>query len=889
MALSAGSRVGPFEIVAPIGAGGMGEVYRGRDPRLGRDVAIKVLPASVSTDAERLRRFEHEARATAALNHPNILVVYDVGRDASETYIVAELLEGRTLREALADGAMLVRKAVDVTIQLARGLAAAHEKGIVHRDLKPENIFITADERVKILDFGLAKLAERSTQDNMTSIEPTRFIDTTPGTVLGTVGYMAPEQVRGAPIDHRSDIFAAGAVLYEMLSGRRAFQAETTAETMTAILKANPPDLTAGDRQLPPALVRIVDRALEKNPGARFQSASDFAFALDGLSASQAVAAVSAAPAPPRTSRARLAATAAAMLGVAAVALGAGVYLGGGSVEPHAVTASILMPEDWSISGLAAPSRFSVSPDGRAVAFVAEQNGEHRQLWMRRLDAATARPLPGTEGAVGPFWSPDSRFIGFYAADKLRRIDPSGGPPTTICDAPMRATSAVTGTWNNDDVIVFGMPGGGGLYRVSASGGTAAPLLPNDRLNYTLPSFLPDGSHYLYRGSPQAIVGTDAKVFVGSLDGGTARPLLENTSQAVYTQGHVLFTRDGTLMAQPFDVKRLEMTGNPFPVAEAVSTGTGGNSAFSASSNGILVLQSGSAAVSTELTWFDRAGQRVGTIGEPRWYSSVALSPNAGHLVTTVFDTESRTVDLWILDVLRPAPVRFTFDPAVERWPIWSEDGRVIFQTWRDGRISLAQKAATGAGGEEILLASDDNGLAPLSVAPDGRSLLFSRVDAAQRSDLWILPLTGERTPVPFLTSPFHERFAQHSPDGRWVVYDSDDTGRSEVYIRPVQGSGEKWPVSTGGGTQPKWRGDGKEIYYINLSMTAVMRVPVGAANGKLEIGTPQVAAEAPMVVNRTGFDVSRDGQRLLVNVRKPTADLAPMTLVVNWLAGRGR
>ena len=575
MALERGARLGVYEIAEPIGAGGMGEVYRARDPRLGRDVAIKVLPVAFSADAGRLARFEHEARAAAALNHPNILSVYDIGRLDQSPYIVSELLEGETLRERIGVPAdtLPVRKAVDYAIQLARGLAAAHDKGIVHRDLKPENVFITTDGRVKILDFGLAKLTEAepaATADLATQSK------TDPGVVLGTVGYMSPEQVRGASADHRSDIFAFGVVLYEMLCGRRAFRRDSSVETMTAILKEDPPDIA--ERGIPPGLTRLVDRCLEKAPAARFQSTHDLAFALEALSsqsgASESIHVKEKATFG-RSNRERLAWALVAVLAVgllAALAIGTLSYFRGGPVV-QATRFFVTPPEGWALAqqttqgSVAAAGPLAVSPDGRRVAFVARDQSGGTLIWVRSLDTLEARGLTGTEGGFSPFWSPDGRSLGFFAADKLKKIEVAGGPPVTLCDA----SPGLSGTWSPAGVIVFSPAAGTALQKVSASGGVPASVteLAGNESGHARPLFLPDGRHFVYRAG----IGLDARgtAVVASLDSRERTKVAEiDSTNVAYSQGHLLFLRESTLMAQRFDPDRIATLGEPFPVAERI-------------------------------------------------------------------------------------------------------------------------------------------------------------------------------------------------------------------------------------------------------------------------------------------------------------------------------
>src|SRR5580765_8213666 len=668
MTLTAGARLGPYEIVSAIGVGGMGEVYRARDPRLRRDVAIKVLPVAFSTDVDRLHRFEPEARAAAALNHPNILAVFDIGSEAGAPFIVSELLEGATLRERLT-GPVPVRRAVAYAVAIARGLAAAHEKGITHRDLKPENLFITTDDRVKILDFGLAKLTSDTSAVAASALQTVRPL-TEVGHVLGTVGYMAPEQVRGLAVDPRADLFALGAILYEMVSGRRAFYRDTAPETMTAILNDHPPDLIATNRSIPPGLARIVDRCLEKSPSARFQTASDLAFALEALSdASGSSLGVQHVPHPVRRGRESIAWTIAALLLLALVPL---VYQ---RVRDRPAPAGPTRFQIPPTAELAGPGNFSLSPDGRHLAFYGLGTDGVLRLRLRSMDTLEVRPLLGTELTVGtaavpPFWSPDSKFIAFQGGDlKLKKLDVSGGLPQTLCDVP---GVAVGGSWNRDGDIIVGNTAGG-LLRVRETGGPVSSLTALDASRkeefHLLPTFLPDGRHFVYlRVSPSAPEMSGS--YVGTLDAKPdeqgAQRLMPYVVGLTYVTagdsdpGRLLFLREGTLMAQTFDTKRLALAGNPVPIAERVGSFRDGGF-FSASSNDVLVYRIDN--TDFQLAWFDRQGGSS-QAWEPGAFRSAALSPDGARaVVSRTNPQDGAKADLWLLDLpRRGGATRLTFD-----------------------------------------------------------------------------------------------------------------------------------------------------------------------------------------------------------------------------------
>jgi Tol biopolymer transport system component len=892
MSLTPGARLGAYEVVALIGAGGMGEVYRARDARLGRDVAIKVIPPAFSADADRLQRFEQEARATAGLNHPNILAVYDVGTHDGSPFIVSELLEGETLRERVATGPLPVRKAIDLGIQIAQALAAAHEKGIVHRDLKPENIFINKDGRAKVLDFGLAKL----TQTDAPLVAGTN-VPTTPaahqtqaGLVLGTIGYMAPEQVRGQAIDHRADVFAFGAILYEMLSGGRAFKGDTTIDTMTSILKDDPPDLPVAERHIPPAMARIVDRCLEKSATARFHSMHDLAIALETLSSHSesavTIPATAIATGAGARGRAWVPWALAALASIAAIGAGAWTYLRPAPIAPT-FRSTLLPPEGVSI-GDQSPSRlFALSPDGRRLAFVGFGADRRRMLWVRPLNALTAQPLAGTEDAIAPFWSPDSRSIGFFAGNadgRLKKIDVEGGPPTTLCSFVGAAAGA---DWSSTGDILFTTTGAGGgaIHRVSASGGAASVLLAPEakagETDYWWPFFLPDGKRFLYLalGPGRAALG----IYAASIDSSDRKLVLKGGSNAKYADGHLLFVRDATLMAHAFDIGRLEVQGEAVPVAEHVQS-LAPTGAYSVSQTGVLAYAAGPQAVGSRLVWFDSAGRQLGSVGEPGSYADLRLSPDGKRGAVTLVDTGRGTRDIWILDIARDLLTRFTFDPAEEISPVWSPDGeRIVFGSTRSGRMDIYEKPASGAGSETVLLADSTFAKLPLSWSSDGRFLLYG-TNPTTTGDLWVLPLTGEgRKPFPFLNTPFNEVAGAFSPDGRWIVYGSNESGRPEIYVAPFPGPGGKWQVSTAGGLSAIWRRDGREIFFGGLD-GRMMAAPVTTEGTRLTVGAVRPLFEFRQGGPRSAYDVTPD-TRFLVNAAPDRSDTSPITLVVNWSA----
>lgn len=889
-----GKTLGHYELISLLGVGGMGEVYRARDANLGREVAIKVLPSAFSEDADRLRRFEQEARAVGMLNHPNILTIHDVGSQEGTPYLVSELLEGETLRNHLLQGALPVRDALDYGLQAVRGLSAAHDKGIVHRDLKPENIFITKDGRVKILDFGLAKLTDSRVSTDIDKDALTTLPDTERGVIMGTVGYMSPEQVRGEEADSRSDIFAFGAILFEMLTGKRAFKGKSTIETMNSILKDDPPDLMMTN--LSPTLERVIRHCLEKRPEKRFQSTNDLSFDIETLttpSGAHVTSPVQTLASTPfvvhRARRESLAWIVASILLVTTLAALANAYFRRPQVEVRAVRSFILPPLGSSPNTIDTNAgSVALSPDGRRLAFVARTAEGKSVLWTRALDELSAPSLTGTEGASFPFWSPDSRSVGFFADGKLKKIDAGGGPTLTLCDAPLGRG----GTWNRDGMIVFAPDSSGVLKLVSGSGGPTSAVtdLGNARSGTThrWPYFLPDGHHFLYlsRGATVSEAETGA-IYVASLESKESKLLFRVSSNVAYANGYLLFLRESTLMAQAFDAKHLQMVGEAFPIAEQVQSEPSiARGAFCVSENGVLAYETGTARSGSRLAWFGRDGKQLGVLGDLAIYGFPQLSPDGKKVTVTIVDPRNGNQDVWLYDVERGLRIRFTVDPADERSPAWSPDGnRIVFASNRKGHFDLYQKASNGMGSSDELLLESDIDKYPTSWSPDGQLLLYYSFDPTTRSDLWVLPMSGDRKTFPFLRTEFNEADGQFSPNRRWIAYTSDESGRQEVYVASFPGPGGIRQISTAGGRFPKWRPDAKQLFYLSADHKLVA-AEVNGQGATLEVGAVRELFEvSSSPEGGSSYELMPNGQRFLVNTSVEKKASSPITLVINWTA----
>ena len=874
MALAAGTRLGPYEILAAIGAGGMGEVYRARDTRLARDVALKILPDAFILDQDRLARFKREAQVLAAINHPNIAAIYGFEESNAVQALVLELVEGPTLADRIAQGSIALDDALPIARQIAEALEAAHDQGIVHRDLKPANIKVRPDGTVKVLDFGLAKALEPVTGAIDVSQSPTITSPamTRMGVILGTAAYMSPEQAKGQKADRTADVWAFGCVLYEMLTGRRAFEGETVSETLAEVLKTEP-DWRRLPAETPEGIRRLLRRCLQKERKHRLHDMADARLEIDeAQSGPQADGRV--APSASRRGERFAWVSALALLVLLVAAVMALVRRPFPSVPPAPETRfEITTPPTPT------PASLAISPDGQKIVFSAVSEGRSR-LWLRLLDSVSARPLSGTDFGLNPFWSPDSRSVGFVAESTLKRIDIDDGSVRMLARAVGNG-----GAWNRDGTILFAPSLIGSIFRISAAGGEPSAvtrLETPQQVTHRFPQFLPDGRHFLYEVTGAIEV---RGIYIGQLGGSETRRVLDADSVAVHASGRLLFVRQGTAFAQNFDPVRLALAGNPSPVAEQVLSGS-----LSASGGGPIVYRPGSAATQRQFVWFERSGKEIGNVGAPdAVLLNPSLSPDARRVA--VQRRVNQNTDIWLLEVGNGAFRRLTFEASTEAFPIWSPDGsRIAFNGNRKGTYDLYQKPATGAGSDELLLPTglDKN---PMDWSPDGRFLLYRSRDPKTLYDLWALPMEGDRKPFPVVQTNFDERDGQFSPDGKWIAYQSNESaGRFEIYVQPFPGPG-KWQISTNGGAQVRWRRDGKELFYIGLD-GRLMAVPIRlASNGQaVEPGTPVPLfatriGGAVQGVDRQQYMVSPDGQRFLMKTVTEEASTSSIMVILNWKA----
>jgi eukaryotic-like serine/threonine-protein kinase len=879
MPLAAGTQLGPYEIIASLGAGGMGEVYRARDTRLERTVAVKILPTQFSSDPVRKQRFEREAKTISSLNHPHICVLYDVGHQDGMDFLVMECVEGETLAKRLEKGPLPLDQVLKYGAQIADGLDKAHRSGVVHRDLKPGNIMLTPTG-AKLLDFGLAKPA--AALANAATLTAVRTAPVTEeGTIVGTFQYMSPEQVEGKDVDGRSDIFSLGAVLYEMATGKRAFEGKSQLSVASAILEKEPEPISAVKPLTPPAFDHAVRRCLAKNPEERWQTARDLALELKWIGETDSQAGVAGrVPAEPRRWE-RASWLLAAMFFLLMVGAGA-AWWQASNRRPHAMYFYTSVPF--------AANDLALSPDGHTLAMVAYSTQENNYvLWTYEVGGRRTGSLEGTQGASYPFWSPDGRSLGFFADGKLKKVDVSGGQPQVLCDAP----NGRGGTWNRDGVIVFTPDSlGAGLFRVSSSGGSPLEMSKLDasrsEQSHRWPVFLPDGKHFLYLGANFAGLLENDAIFLGSLDSQERRLLVSTSANAAYAEpGYLVYLRDNkTLVAQPFDGRRYVLSGEPHTLSdEVLYTPLVDRAVFSVSSGDILVTQTGRGASLSQLTWFDRSGKPAGTVGMPASFGNVRLSPDGRRVAVDQINPDGRNIDIWIHELARGATTRLTFDPSPHQAPIWSPDGKqILFSSNRKITTRLYLNNADGSGSEEEV--ADLGAFVPVNAwdwSRDGKHVLFRK-----GNELWHLS-RPEHVTKPLLQAKWTVRNAQSSPDGRWMAYASNETGSMQVYVSPFLSGNGKWQVSSAGGQEPKWRQDGKELFYVapEGKMMAVA-VKIGAS---FEASSPvalfQTHRRQPVSSQDVfSYDVSGDGQKFLVITKVDEANAAPLSVLLNWASG---
>jgi serine/threonine protein kinase/Tol biopolymer transport system component len=933
-------QIGHYQVLAKIGEGGMGEVYRARDTRLNREVAIKVLPRAFAEDLNRMARFEREAQLLASLNHPKIAAIYGLEESGAARALVMELVEGPTLAErigrtsasarpkaasaspaqAAAAGsgakagersasarsgsaggmgraAIPIDEVLPIAQQIAEALEYAHEHGVVHRDLKPANIKVTPDGDVKVLDFGLAKaMGPADASGDMANSPTLSLAMTEAGLIIGTAAYMAPEQAKGKPVDHRADIWAFGCVLYEMLAGQKTFEGETISDVLAAVIKSEP-DWSALPPHTPPAIQRLIRRCLSKDPKQRLRDIGDARLAIEEtLSGDASISGTLPQADDSRWGRgqARVSPLRRALpWGVAAAffllsAALAFVYFRQDSRPAPSIRALIAAPQKMQFAFQIPDGAPVLSPDGTRLIFPAADSSGRDALWVRPLDSLTAQLLQGTEGARFPFWAPDSRQIGFFQDGKLKKIDVTGGPPVLICDA----AQGRGGTWNRDGVILFAPETLGGLSSVPAAGGTPTTVIPMPKAGAgpqsdRWPEFLPDGKHFLYLGGELSAPGT-AKlgIYVGELGSKESRFLLQADSDALYAApGYLLFLRGDTLMAQRFDAGRLKPEGEVIPVAEHIASPREFRlGIFGVSQTGLLVHGAGTTGgFGGELAWVDATGKEIGKLG-PTEAAEPRLSPN-GQLLVYLSSPNAGLSDIWLKDLNRDVETRFTFGPGLSDYPVWSPDGsRIAYASGSVDPSNILVKDASGAGNAEFLLKSGLSALLiPTDWSRDGRYILYMTRNSHYIMEVWVLPLFGDRKPFPYLQSQFNNGLAVFSPDGRWVAYQSNESGTMEIYVSTFPAGGGKWQVSQGGGNHAEWSRDGRELYY-TTGDGKMMEASVTEKGLAVEIGTPKQLFQLPAASTNAGFAVTPDGKRFLM-VEAAQGDAQPLTLVTNWTA----
>jgi eukaryotic-like serine/threonine-protein kinase len=902
-----GKKLGPYEIISAIGAGGMGEVYRAKDTRLDRIVALKVLPSHLSSNTDVRQRFEREARAVSSLNHSHICTLYDVGHQDGIDYIVMEYIEGETLSSRLQREPLSTSDLLRYSIEVSDALDKAHRQGIVHRDLKPGNIMLTK-AGAKLLDFGVAKLQSEKTNPGDLSSLPTEHRDLTKeGMVLGTFQYMAPEQLEGREADARTDIFAFGAVMYEMATSKKAFEGKSQASLVAAILKEDPKPMREIQPLTPPILERLVKTCLAKDPEDRWQNAHDITNELRWIAES------SGAQTPPSTVEplqappgkwyriGRIMAKAA----VLALALFTGFLLNWVRFNQKPLASTEVRfwippaPGTSLVGDNHGNPDFAISQDGTKLVYSVRESPEKDQLWLRKLDSLSGQPIAGTEGARLPFWSPDRQYIAFYSENRLKKISLSGGSPVVLCDVPNRFGG---GAWLADGTIVFGSIASG-LSRVYADGREPKPLTILDPVrkerNHSYPVFLPDGNHFIY--ACDSYKAEERAIYMGTLNSKETVRLVGSPYKGGYVDpGYLLFLRGTSLMGQRLEMHPPRLIGEPILIADQLSVNSVSNDApFTSSRNGVILYRSGGAAAKTQLAWFDRAGKALGKVSPIESDISVKLSPDGTQAaISSVTGSTFRSgagepsLNIWVIDLARGVRTRVTLDPAVsDENPIWSPDGRYLaFASHRKAfRAQIYEKSSSGEGQDKPILLGEGNEH-PIDWSPDGKFLLVHA--NGNGIDLMVLPLTGEPKPIPLLSSSADEAQGQFSPDGRWVAYTSSESGRNEVYVKQFPKGESKWQISSAGGSEPRWRGDGRELFYLAPDGT-IMAVSVKAGSS-LEVAPPVALFKTgitPANLNAWGgahqYDVTKDGSRFLISSLVVPAIDPNLNVIVNWNPSR--
>jgi serine/threonine protein kinase len=893
MGLASGTKLGPYEIAAPLGSGGMGEVYRARDTRLDRSVAIKILPAHLADNAEAGERFEREARTISSLNHPNICQLHDVGQQDGVRYLVMELLDGETLAERLRRGPLPLEQVLRYAAEIATGLQAAHRCGVVHRDLKPGNIMLTKSG-AKLMDFGLAKgisapkPVSAELTASLTSSHATPL--TQQGTIVGTFQYMSPEQVEGREADARCDIFSLGAVLYEMMTGKRAFEGKTLVSVAASILEKEPEPIRILQPLTPPSLERVIKKCLAKEPDERWQSAGDLASELKWI-ADETGSGAPANKLPPARG-ARISEWLAwmfcgmAVIGVVVLSLVLG-FSGSKALIRTQIAPSDKLQFNFVGDSGGPPV---ISPDGTHIVFSARTEGKS-QLFLRTMDQLNPIPLPGTEEAIFPFWSPDSRSIAFFAGAKLKRLDIGGGPAINVCDAVIPRG----GAWSSKRVIVFAPNAQEALVTVPAAGGTVTPLthLSDKYTTNRWPQFMPDGEHFIYfAANHNAPSGPDTGVFFASLDGKQNKFLLHTLANAIYAGGYLLFVRENALMAQHFNPTSGVLEGEPSVLNDDVQVdGSVWRGTFTASDNGTLIYQPGLAGAALRLIWMDRNGKQIGALSGPDAYDEVQMSPDDKKAAVVIEDQLSV---IWIYDLVHNTRTRFSFGNGAFSSPLWSHDGKQLayIGPLPGGKgDAVMEKPADGSGEEKQLLPLESTQHAILQQlwdwSPDGRDILYNvgTFGVGNGQDIWVLPLTGDRKPFPFAAGPGEQSYAQFSPDGRWVAYVSNETGSYEVYVAPFPWTGAKWQISTSGGWVERWTSGGKEIVFQGAGSPKNWVAEVDGRGSSLQVGSVHVLFESSNLspnISASQYAVTSDGQRFL-EITTGDAGRLPLTVIQNW------